>query len=97
MMLWARLRGRLDDKPVFRRQHPIGPFVLDFFCAKAKLAIEIDGEGHVARLDRDRSRDAWLRARGLTVMRFGGGEVLRDPAGVAEAIIVEAQARSERP
>jgi very-short-patch-repair endonuclease len=41
--LWNRLRTRLRGQPVFRRQHPIGPYVLDFYCAKANLAIEIDG------------------------------------------------------
>src|SRR4051794_14180146 len=41
--LWSRLRQRAPDRPTFRRQHPIGPFVLDFFCARAQLAIEVDG------------------------------------------------------
>jgi very-short-patch-repair endonuclease len=45
-MLWVRLRGRASGSPAFRRQHPIGPYVLDFYCAKARLAIEIDGLRH---------------------------------------------------
>ena len=44
--LWSRLRERAPGRPVFRRQHPIGPYVLDFYCAKARLAVEIDGASH---------------------------------------------------
>ena len=44
--LWSRLRARLPGKPIFRRQHPLGPYVLDFYCTTAHLAIEIDGISH---------------------------------------------------
>jgi len=44
--LWNRLRWREPGKPIFRRQHPIGPYVVDFYCAKANLAVEIDGMSH---------------------------------------------------
>jgi very-short-patch-repair endonuclease len=44
--LWSLLRKRFTGQPIFRRQHPIGPYVLDFYCAKAKLAVEIDGIAH---------------------------------------------------
>src|SRR6516165_3905495 len=72
VMLWNRLRKRVSSKPVFRRQHPIGPYVLDFYCAKARLAIELDGMSHDMgdRPQRDLRRDAWLKARGITVMRI---------------------------
>jgi len=61
--LWSRLRERALGTPVFRRQHPIGPYVLDFYCAKARLAVEIDGMSHdVAHgPQRDAQKDAWLR------------------------------------
>jgi very-short-patch-repair endonuclease len=54
--------------PVFRRQHPIGRYVLDFYCAEARLAVEIDGMSHDLgdRPRHDANRDAWLNARGLT-------------------------------
>jgi very-short-patch-repair endonuclease len=57
---------------VFRRQHPIGRYVLDFYCAKARLAIEIDGISHdmSTRPKRDIERDAWLAAHGVTVLRI---------------------------
>jgi very-short-patch-repair endonuclease len=60
--LWARLRERSSEIPAFRRQHPVGPYVLDFYCAKARLAIEIDGISHDLgdHPQRDQRRDAWL-------------------------------------
>ena len=64
--LWNRLRTRLPGQPIFRRQHPIGPYVLDFYCAKAHLAIEIDGVSHTMgdRPQHDERRDAWLKKHG---------------------------------
>ena len=87
--LWNRLRERKPETPVFRRQHPIVPYVLDFFCAEARLAVEIDGLSHDSgdRPQRDASRDAWLRARGLTVMRIAALEAMRDADEAAEAIV----------
>lgn len=68
--LWNRLRSRAPGKPIFRRQHPIGPYVLDFYCARARLAIEIDGISHDMgdRPQRDIRRDAWLKKQGVTVL-----------------------------
>ena len=61
-------QGAHAEQPVFRRQHPIGPYVIDFYCAKAWLAIEIDGMSHDMgdRPYSDAQRDAWLRERGVT-------------------------------
>jgi very-short-patch-repair endonuclease len=86
--LWNRLRARTPGTPVFRRQHPIGPYVLDFYCAKARPAVEIDGMSHDFgdRPQRDASRDARLKARGLTVMRVAASEVTRNADEVADAI-----------
>jgi very-short-patch-repair endonuclease len=71
VMRWKALRGREDGKPVFRRQHPIGPYILDFFCAKARLCIEIDGSSHGFgdRPQADARRDAYLRSLGIVVVR----------------------------
>jgi very-short-patch-repair endonuclease len=87
--LWSRLRARKPGAPVFRRQHPIGPYVLDFYCAEARLAVEVDGMSHdcADRPVRDVSRDAWLRARGLTVMRIAASEVMRNADEAADAIV----------
>jgi very-short-patch-repair endonuclease len=87
--LWNRLRARTSGQPVFRRQHPIGPYVLDFYCAKARLAIEIDGISHEmgARPQRDPHRDAWLAAQGVTVIRIAANDVMRGADEAAAAIV----------
>jgi very-short-patch-repair endonuclease len=87
--LWSRLRARVAGMPVFRRQHPIGPYVLDFYCAKARLAVEIDGMSHDLgdRPERDTRRDAWLEAQGLTVMRIAASELTRGIDEAADGIV----------
>ena len=88
-MLWSRLRSRAWDRPTFRRQHPIGPYILDFYCAKARLAIEVDGRTHEAehRPDSDARRDAWLREQGVVVVRVPARDVLTRPDDTADGII----------
>ena len=87
--LWNLLRPRTPEMPVFRRQHPIGPYVLDFYCAKARLAIEIDGISHdtADRSDHDARRDAWLRKKGITVMRVAAADVTQRIDDAADAIV----------
>jgi len=95
--LWSKLRARLPGAPIFRRQHPIGPYVLDFYCATAQLAIEIDGIGHDLgdRPQRDLRRDAWLRAQDVSVMRIPASDVMRSIDDVVDAIVRTAIARTE--
>ncbi len=81
--LWLALRGhRLGVK--FRRQHPIGRYVLDFYCAELKLAVEVDGRGHEhpdqARIDLVRT--AWLATRGVRVVRLAAEDVRTELEGV---------------
>ena len=72
--LWARLRaGQLGVK--FRRQHVIGRFIVDFYCSERRLVVEVDGESHDARTQRDQERDEALRAMGLRVLRLGNAQV----------------------
>ena len=87
--LWSRLRVRSPAAPVFRRQHPIGPYVLDFYCAKARLAVEVDGIGHDLgdRPQRDLRRDAWLQAEGVSVLRIPASEVMRAIDDVVDSIV----------
>jgi very-short-patch-repair endonuclease len=87
--LWSRLRARKSGTPIFRRQHPIGHYVLDFYCAEARLAVEVDGMSHDLgdRPERDISREAWLKARGLTVMRIAASEAMRNVDEAADAIV----------
>ena len=78
-LLWRELRKRPGSFK-FRRQHPGGEYILDFYCAQAKLAIEIDGEAHdgadAARKDANRS--AFLRARGIATTRIPAAAILED-------------------
>ena len=66
VMLWSRLRGREPGRPTFRRQHPIGSIILDFYCPSCRLAVEIDGSTHGTEeaMWTDRARDHWLGAKG---------------------------------
>jgi very-short-patch-repair endonuclease len=70
----------------FRRQHPIGPFVLDFYCAAAKLCVEVDGPMHGERAEYDRRRTAWLSKEGIRVLRFSTDSVENRSAVVLAAI-----------
>lgn len=91
VLLWQRLR-REPYGLKFRRQHPVLKYVLDFCCARAKLAIEIDGEAHDrgSHPARDAERDAVLAAHGLTILRIPARDVLADPGVAAEAIAATA-------
>lgn len=76
-LLWAEIRGaRLGF--VSRRQHPIGPYVLDFFVFEAMLCVEVDGEQHGLRADRDLQRDRFLADRGIETLRIPSLEVFGD-------------------
>lgn len=80
IMLWSRLRGRHGEKPTFRRQHPLGPFILDFFCPSARLVVEVDGATHSGdeTLAADAARDRWLAQQGVNVLRAPASNVYRD-------------------
>ncbi|WP_291875672.1 endonuclease domain-containing protein [Caulobacter sp.] len=76
--LWHALRrGGLNDLK-FRRQHPVGPYVLDFYCASLRLAVEVDGYDHClgSRPRRDATRDQWLVAIGIRTLRIPARDVL---------------------
>ncbi len=85
-LLWVRLRGA---ELRFRRQHPIGPYVLDFYCPEAKLAIEVDGAVHDFgdRPQRDERRTQWLKSEGIGLLRIPAKDVLADPDEIADALI----------
>ena len=87
-ILWSELRNRKFIDYKFRRQHPIDPYTLDFYCPKLKLAIELDGSGHNYwhRERRDRIRDQFLAKRGITVLRFWNHQVREELESVLEAI-----------
>ncbi|MGB7372842.1 endonuclease domain-containing protein [Pontixanthobacter sp.] len=87
LLLWRELRAQTRVK--FRRQHPIGEYVLDFYCASARLCVEIDGIAHDMgdRPERDQLRDTWLTAQNIEVIRIPARDVLRSPANIAEALV----------
>ncbi len=88
VLLWQELRGAPDGVK-FRRQHPIGHYVLDFYCANAKVCVEVDGFSHDTgdRPERDLLRDEWLDAQGINVLRIAASDVLKSPAEIAQAIV----------
>ena len=86
-MLWAELKGLRASGIRFRRQVPIGNFIVDFACLRAKLVVELDGVDHADRVRRDEERDAWLASRGYKVMRYGNLEVVRDVESVVDDIV----------
>ena len=93
-LLWRELRG----KPAgwkFRRQHAVGPYVIDFYCASVKLGIEIDGIVHDMgeHPERDVQRDAFLRKHGVDVVRLPARDVLAAPGQAAETILALCRAR----
>lgn len=95
VILWQRLRRRPGGFK-FRRQHPAGPYVLDFFCSEAKLAIEVDGFSHYAG-DRpwvDAKRERWLRDRGMEMLRISAADVGRSADEVVEWVVAACEERT---
>jgi very-short-patch-repair endonuclease len=89
-VVWRELRARRFTGFKFRRQEPIGSFVVDFMCCQARLIIELDGGQHAERNAADAERTHWLESRGFRVLRFWNNDVLTNTDGVmlriAEAI-----------
>ena len=94
--LWLALR-RNEAGLRFRKQHAADDYVLDFYCARAKLAVEVDGEAHNRgdRPARDAVRDAWLASHGLRILRYPATEVLINLENVVREIIAIALERRE--
>ena len=85
--LWRHLRNRQLGGAFFRKQHAVGPFVVDFFCARSRLAVEIDGDTHPQQVRYDAVRTRWLsEQKGFRVLRFANRDVLGNIEGVLYAI-----------
>ncbi len=85
--LWARLRNGQLNGFQFRRQHAVGTYIVDFFCAKAKLVIEVDGDTHAEQIEYDAQRTTWLNEqKHYRVLRFTNDEVHRQIEAVIRAI-----------
>jgi len=87
--LWARLRRKQLYGLKFRRQHPMGRYIVDFCCISSKLIVEIDGDSHADQRAYDRERTTWLEKQGYTVIRFTNSEVAHQLDAVLEAIARE--------
>lgn len=85
--LWHLLRGRQLAGMKFRRQQVIGPYIVDFYCAQARLVIEVDGESHVGHGASDAARDAYLRSHGLRILRVTNDDVLHESEAVMLAVL----------
>ncbi len=86
--LWAKLRRKQLKGYQFYRQKPIGDYIVDFFCPRAKLVIEVDGSQHLSdeMIEYDRIRDDYLSSHGLRVLRFTNTEVLTHIVRVVESV-----------
>ncbi|MGE0057958.1 MAG: endonuclease domain-containing protein [Dehalococcoidia bacterium] len=95
--LWRHLRDRRFEEFKFRREHQIGPYIVDFICVRRGLVIEVDGSQHYndEGLARDRERTRYLEAQGLQVLRFTNVEVLTNTAGVFDVIWAALIGRNE--
>ncbi len=91
VQLWQALRGEKLGGLRFRRQHPIPPYVLDFYCAGVRLAVEIDGDSHDGRAAQDARRDAFLLELGIRTLRVPARDVLNDLPAVTDHIYREAK------
>ena len=89
VLLWQRLKGSPNGTAV-RKQHAIDPYVVDFYCAAARLIIEVDGAVHVMgdRPQRDEVRERFLRTAGYRIVRIAAKDILRDADRVADGVLM---------
>jgi very-short-patch-repair endonuclease len=86
--IWSWLRNRRFGNYKFRRQHPLGDYILDFYCAELKICIELDGAVHEidAVAERDKERTRYLERQGIEVLRLENEELIRDPDTVIDCV-----------
>lgn len=85
VVLWQHLRLHQLGGFKFRRQHPIGRFIVDFYCAEHKLAVELDGDSHAQQVEYDAARTKWLEQHGYRIVRFSNQDVMNS----VEAVVAE--------
>ena len=98
-VMWSWLRERRFSDYKFRRQHPVGPHILDFFCNEAKLNAEVDGSQHGLPQNKmtDAARDAFLESEGIKVLRFWNGNLRRNKQAIRDTIWRSLQERAPHP
>ena len=92
--LWQKLRRRQIGGYKFRRQHPIGHYIVDFYCAETRLIVEVDGDIHAHQEAKDTERTADLEAQGFRVIRFWNRQVLQEMNHVLEMILATCDEKS---
>jgi len=92
-VLWRAIRRKQLDGHRFRRQQPIGRYIVDFFCPEVRLIVELDGGQHAERADYDADRTEWLEARGYRVVRYWNPDALRNLEGVLEDLRIRLRER----
>jgi very-short-patch-repair endonuclease len=88
-LLWKQLRNRQMDGWKFRRQHPLGPFTVDFICLEKKIIVEVDGGQHAIQIKEDAERSRFLQEKGYRILRFWNTDVLKGIDSVLEVIYRE--------
>ena len=91
--LWQTLKRRQISGVKFRRQQPIGPYIVDFVCFERRVVVEVDGGQHSEQLHYDEQRTRWLEAQGYRVLRFWNNDVLANTEFVAQAVLDEVEKR----
>ncbi len=86
-LFWELVRERNLDGHYFRRQHPFGPYIIDFYCHKASLAVEIDGGIHIPNSERDKEREEYLISCGLKVIRFKNEDLIERKQWVLDKLV----------
>jgi very-short-patch-repair endonuclease len=97
--LWSRLRARQLQGLKFRRQHGIGPYIVDFYCPEQSLVIEVDGDSHADadQILKDQLRDRYFQSLGLHVIRYINDDILKNLDGVLENLAERLSLRSTSP
>ena len=92
--LWHKIRNRQIGGYKFRRQQPIGQYIVDFYCSLSQLVIEIDGDTHADQIEYDQARTKWLATEGYKVIRFTNSDIHANLENVAEEILKQCLIRS---
>ena len=97
--LWSMLKHSNLGGYKFRRQHSVGPYILDFYCPSEKLALELDGDSHFTEeaIVYDQERTAYLNALGTTVLRFLNTDLYENGEAVCERILLEIKGKTQPP
>jgi very-short-patch-repair endonuclease len=85
-ILWSNLKDKKISGLHFRRQHPYGMYILDFYCNKIDLAIEVDGKIHLSKIKYDKEREEYLKSSGVEVLRFKNEEIINNIDSVISRI-----------